>query len=95
MLTIVTMKKGRLVVEMDDLNLELNMLHLKQKCSIGMYDTFDQIVNRTIEDQSYAYFHYDLLDSLITLTIVILKVKWMKKEHLQKNMYVRVEIFGL
>jgi hypothetical protein len=36
-----------------------------------------------------------LLDSLITLTIVILKVKWMKKEHLQKNMYVRVEIFGL
>jgi hypothetical protein len=76
MLTIVTMKKGILVVEVDELDLELKMLHLKQRCSIGMYDTFDQIVNRTMEDQNYAYFHYDLLDSLITsTTIVILKVK--------------------
>ncbi len=75
MLTIVTMKKGRLVVEVDELDLELMMLHLKQRCSIGMYDTFDQIVNKTMEDQSYAYFHYNVLDSLITLTIVILKVK--------------------
>jgi hypothetical protein len=69
------MKKGRLVVEVNKLDLELKMLHLKQRCSIGMYDTFDQIVNRTMEDQSYAYFHYDLLDSLITSTIIILKVK--------------------
>jgi hypothetical protein len=69
------MKKGRLVVEVDELDLELMMLHLKQRCSIGMYDTFDQIVNKTMEDQSYAYFHYNVLDSLITLTIVILKVK--------------------
>jgi hypothetical protein len=75
MLTIVTMKKGRLVVEVDELDLELKMLHLKQRCSIGMYDTFDQIVNRTMEDQSYVDFHYDLLNSLITLTKVILKVK--------------------
>jgi hypothetical protein len=75
MLTIATMKKGRLVVEVDDLDLELKMLHLKQRCSIGMYDTFDQIVNRTMEDQNYAYFHYDWLDSLITLTIFVSKVK--------------------
>jgi hypothetical protein len=89
------MKKGRLVVEVDELDLELKMLHLKQRCSISMYDTFDQIVNRTMEDLSCAYFHCDLLDSLITLTIVVLKVKWMRKEHLQKNMFVRVNTSGL
>jgi peptidyl-tRNA hydrolase len=30
------MNEGRLVVVMDDLDLELEMLHLKQRCSIGM-----------------------------------------------------------
>jgi hypothetical protein len=38
------------------------------------YGTFDWIVNRSMEDPSYAYLHCDLLDR-VALTIINFKVK--------------------
>jgi hypothetical protein len=38
------------------------------------YGTFDRIVNKSMENPSYAYFHYDLLD-MATLTTITLKIK--------------------
>jgi hypothetical protein len=39
---------------------------------LNKYGTFDRIINRSIEDLSYAYLHYDLLDKA-TLTTITLK----------------------
>jgi len=51
-----------------------------------------------MDDLSYAYLHYDLLDK-IALTTITLRVKLPHKkiheQHLQKNMFVRVENFGI
>ncbi len=38
------------------------------------YGTFDQIANKNMEDLSYAYLHYDLLDKA-ALTTITLRVK--------------------
>jgi len=76
--------------------LELKMLHLKQKCSIGMAPLIELYKN--MEDLGYAYLHHDLLDK-ITLTTITLKVKSphikMHEQHLQKCMFVKVNFFGI
>jgi len=38
------------------------------------YGTFDRIVNKSMENSSYAYLHYDLLD-MATLTTITFTVK--------------------
>jgi hypothetical protein len=52
--------------------LELEMLCLKQKCSIN--GTFDKITSISMKILGYAYLHCDLLDKVI-LTTIILMVK--------------------
>jgi hypothetical protein len=51
-----------------------------------------------MEDPCYAYLHCDLLD-MAALTTIILKVKLLyikiHEQHLQKNMFVKVENFGI
>jgi hypothetical protein len=51
-----------------------------------------------MEDLGYAYLHCDLLDRA-TFTTITLKVKSlhvkMHEQHLQKNMFVMVENFGI
>jgi hypothetical protein len=48
-----------------------------------------------MEDPSYAYLHYDLLDR-VALTTITLRVKLrhinMHEQYLQRNMFVKVEI---
>ncbi len=49
-----------------------------------------------MKDLGYAYLHCDLLD-MAALTMIILRVKSpyieMHEQHLQKNMFMTVEIF--
>jgi len=51
-----------------------------------------------MDDLSYAYLHYDLLDTT-TLTTITLRVKSphikMHEQHLKKGMFVKVENFGI
>jgi predicted membrane protein len=60
-------KEGRLLVgddlgfRVDDLDFKVRDVAFEAKV-LNSYDTFDQIVNRTMEDPSYTYLHYDLLD---------------------------------
>jgi hypothetical protein len=65
---------------------------------LNRYDTFDQIVNRTMEDASYVYLHCDLLDKVV-LTTFTLRVKSPHiemSEHLsQKGMYLRFFFLGI
>ncbi len=69
---------------------KLKMLDLRQRC-ISRYGTFDRITNRSMEDLSYTYLHYDLL-GWAALTTITLRVKSpyikMHEQHLQKGMFV-------
>jgi len=50
-----------------------------------------------MEDLSYAYLHYDLLDralTTMTLRVKLLHIK-MHEQHLQKRMFVKVNFFGI
>ncbi len=72
------MKEPKLVVALDDLNFGITILAFEAKV-FKRYGTFDQIVNRSMEDLGYAYLHYDLLNKA-TLTIITLKVKSFHKK---------------
>jgi hypothetical protein len=89
--------EGRLLVGVDDLDFKVRDVAFEAKV-LNMYDTFDQIVNRTMEDPSYTHLHYDLLDK-VALTMVTLRVKsphiQMNEQFLQKGIYLRVENFGI
>jgi len=50
--------------------LELEMLHLKQRCSVG-YGTFNQITNMSMDDPNYAYLHCDLLFKAVLTTMIL------------------------
>ncbi len=62
------------------------------------YNTFDHIAKKSLKDLGYPYLYCELLNKA-TLTIIMLKIKSMHiKMHghfLQKNMYVKVEKFGI
>jgi hypothetical protein len=87
----VLMKEARLVVAVDDLDFEIGDITFEAKM-FNRYDTFDQIANRSMEDPCYAHLHCDLLDKA-----TILKVKSphidMHEQHLQKCMFVKVNVF--
>ncbi len=93
----VLVKEGRLVVVVNDLDFKIKDVAFEAKV-FNRYGTFDWIANRSMEDPSYAYLHCDLLDKT-TLTTITLKVKSlhieMHEHHLQKNMFVKVEIFNI
>jgi hypothetical protein len=70
---VVPMKETRLVVAVEDLDFKIKDVTFDTKV-FNRYGTFDQITNGNIEDVSYAYLHYDLLDRA-ALTTITLKVK--------------------
>jgi hypothetical protein len=88
-------KEGRLVIVVDDLDFGIKDVALEAKV-FNRYGTFDQITNKNMEDLGYAYLHCLLLN-MVTLTTITLKVKLphieMHEQYLQKNMFVKVEIF--
>jgi len=45
------------------------MLHLKQRCSIGLAPLIE--ANKSMEDLGYAYLHCDLLDMVALITITL------------------------
>ncbi len=94
---IVPMKEVRLVIMVDDLNFKIRDVAFEAKV-FNRYGTFDQIANRSMEDLGYAYLHCDLLDRVV-LTTITLRVKSpyikMHEQHLQKDMFIRVENFGI
>jgi hypothetical protein len=58
---------------MDELDFGIKDVTFEAKV-FNKYGTFDWIINRSMEDLGYAYFHYDFLDRA-TLTTIILRVK--------------------
>jgi hypothetical protein len=95
-MVIVPVKEVRLVVVVDDLNFKIKDVTFEAKV-FNRYGTFDRIANRSMKDLGYAYLHCDLLDMAV-LTIITLRVKLhyikMHEQHLQKNMFAKVENFG-
>ncbi len=65
------MKEVRLIV-VDDLDFGIRAIAFLAKL-FNRCGTFDQIVNRSMEDLSYAYLHCDLLDK-VALTIITSRV---------------------
>jgi hypothetical protein len=59
-MAIVLVKEVQLVVIADDLHFGVGNVAFEAKVLIG-YGTFDQIANRSMENPTYAYLHYDLL----------------------------------
>ncbi len=58
---------------MDDLDFKIRDVALEVKV-FNRYVTFDQIANTSMENSSFAYFHFDLLDR-VTLTIIVFMIK--------------------
>jgi hypothetical protein len=82
---------------MDDLDCEV--WHVASEANIlNRYDTFNHIVDKSLEGLHYAYLDCNLLNRA-TLIIVTLKMKssYIKMhEHLLQNcMYVKVKNFGI
>jgi hypothetical protein len=96
-MVIVPMKEAGLVIAVDDLDFGIRNVAFEAKV-FNRYGIFDQIANRNMEDQGYAYLHFDLLDK-VALTIITLTVKSpyikMYEQHLQKGMFVKVENFRI
>jgi hypothetical protein len=77
-MVVVQVKEIKLVVALDDLSFGIRDLAFEAKV-FKRYATFDQIINRSMENPGYAYLHYDLLNNAI-LTIITLKVKSLHKK---------------
>jgi len=96
-MVVVIVKETKIVVVVNDLDFGIRDVTFEAKVFHGS-STFDQIANMSMENPSYAYFHWDLLD-MVALTTITLKVKLlhtkMHEQHLQKNMFGRVENFSI
>jgi hypothetical protein len=57
-MAVVLMKEARLVVKVDDLDFRIRDVAFKANV-FNTYGTFDQIINMSMEDPSYAYLHCD------------------------------------
>jgi hypothetical protein len=66
-------KEAKLVVVVDDLDFGIRDVTFEAKV-FNRYGTFDQIANKSLENLSYAYLHYDLLNRAV-LTIITLRTK--------------------
>jgi hypothetical protein len=81
-----------MVVTMHDLDCGVWDVAFETKV-FNRYDTFDQIANKNLEDPSYAYLCYNLLDkTILTIITLIMKSPHIKilQHLLQKNMYVKM-----
>jgi hypothetical protein len=58
------------IVAVDGLDFEVKDVAFVTKV-LNRYETFDQITNKSMEDPSYAYLHYDLLDKAAWTTIIL------------------------
>jgi hypothetical protein len=91
------MKKVWLIIAVDDLDFEVKDGAFEANM-FNKYGTFYRIVNKSMEDWSYAYLQCDLLDKAI-LTIITFGVKSlhtnMHELYLRKNMFIRVKIFNI
>jgi hypothetical protein len=88
----VVVKEGRLPIGMDDLDFGIIDVIFEAKV-LNRYNTFDQIVNRTMEDVGDVYLHCDLLDRVVltTFTLRVTSPHIEMYEHLlQKGTYVRM-----
>jgi hypothetical protein len=96
-MAIFPMKEAKVIVVMDDLDFQIRNVAFEAKV-FNKYGTFDRIVNRNMENPSYAYLHCDLLDRA-ALTTINMKVKSphieMHAQHLQKGLFMNVENFGM
>jgi hypothetical protein len=72
-MAIIPMKETKLVVVVDDLDFKIKNVPFEAHV-VNRYGTFDQIANINMENLSYAYLHYDLLNKA-ALTTITLKVK--------------------
>jgi hypothetical protein len=72
-MVIVPLNEARVIFVVDDLDFGIRDVAFEANV-FNRYGTFDRIVNRNMENLSYAYLHYDLLDKA-ALTIITLKVK--------------------
>jgi len=70
---VVLVKEVKLVILVYDLDFEIKDVAFEAKV-LNRYGSFDQIANKSMKDPSYAYFHYNFLDTT-TLTTITLKVK--------------------
>ncbi len=91
------MKEVKSVIAVDDLDFRIRNVAFEAKV-LNWYDIFDRIINKSMEDPSYAYLYCDLLNKAI-LTTITLRVKSpyikMHEQHLQKNMFVKGKIVAL
>jgi hypothetical protein len=81
-MSIITIKEGRLVVVVNDLNFEIKDVMFEAKV-FNKYGTFDRIAYRTMKDSRYTYLHCDWLDMAILITITF-KVK---SPHIQRHAF--------
>jgi len=72
----VPMKKVRLITMVDDLDFRIKAITFEAKV-FNKCGTFDQLVNRNMEDLGYAYLHCDLLDRA-ALTTITLRVPYIE-----------------
>lgn len=88
----IVVKEAKLFCTMDDLDFEINNVAFDVKV-FNRYGNFDEIANKSMEDPSHAYLHYDLL----TTIILNMKSPYLKvyEQHLQNDMFVKVKIFGI
>ncbi len=91
MFTIVV-KEIKLSFAMDDLDFRIKDVAFDVKV-FNRYGNFDQIANKSMEDPSHAYLHYDLL-TIITLNMKSPYIK-VYEQHVQNGMFVKVKIFGI
>jgi hypothetical protein len=79
-MTTIPMKETRLVVAMDDLDFRIKDVTFDAKV-FNRYGTIDRITNRSMEDLSYAYLQYDLLDMAALTTITL----WVKLPYIKMH----------
>ncbi len=72
-MAIISVTEIRLIVVVDDFDFGIKDVAFEANV-FNRYGTFDWIANRNMEDPSYAYLHFDLLNKE-TLTTITLKVQ--------------------
>jgi hypothetical protein len=96
-MVVISVKENRLIVATYGLDFRIRDVAFGAMV-FDRYGTFDQIINRSMEDLGYAYLHCDLLDKTF-LTKITVRVKSphieMHEQHLQKCMFVKVNFLNI
>ncbi len=67
---IITIKEGKMLVIMNDLNCGVQDVAFEAKV-FNRYGTYDCITNKSLKDLSYVYLHHGLLNKVIMITITL------------------------